>query len=41
MKCATVVRAKRRKDDNADGNTEHCKFHVSAAMIEVVGGEEG
>ena len=44
MKCATVVRAKRRKDDNAsnaDDNTEHCKFHVSAAMIEEFAGEEG
>ena len=41
MKCATVVRAKRRKDDNADGNTEQCKFHVSAAMIKGFTGEEG
>ena len=41
MKCALVVRAKRRKDDIADGNTELCKFHVSAAMIKGFGGNEG
>jgi len=41
MKCATVVRAKRSKDDNADGSTEHCKFHVSAAMVKGFAGEEG
>ena len=41
MKCATVVRAKRRKDDNADGNVEHCTFHDSAAMIKGFPGEAG
>ena len=41
MKCALVVRAKRRKDDIADGNTELCKFHVSAAMIKGFAGNEG
>ena len=41
MKCATVVRAKRSKDDNADGSTEHCKFHVSAAMVKGFDGVGG
>ena len=41
MKCALVVTAKRRKDDIADGNTELCKFHVSAAMIKGFAENEG
>ena len=41
MKCATVVRAKRSNKDNADGSTEHCKFHVSAAMVEGFAGVVG